>query len=36
LGYRRSEALTALRKAVQELGDSASVEKYIKAALNKM
>lgn len=36
LGYRRSEALTALRKAVQELGDSASVEKYIKVALNKM
>jgi len=36
LGYRRSEALAALRKAVQELGDSASVEKYIKAALNKM
>lgn len=36
LGYRRSEALKALRKAVQELGDSASVEQYIKTALNQM
>ena len=36
LGYRRAEALNALRKAVKELGDSAPVEKYIKAALNQM
>jgi len=36
LGYRRSEALKALRKAVQELGVSASVELYIKTALNHM
>jgi len=36
LGYRRAEALNALRKAVKELGDSVPVEKYIKAALNQM
>ncbi len=36
LGYRRAEALNALRKAAKELGDSAPVEKYIKAALNQM
>ncbi|HPC35555.1 MAG TPA: Holliday junction branch migration protein RuvA [Candidatus Marinimicrobia bacterium] len=36
LGYRRPEALNALRKAAKELGDSAPVEKYIKAALNQM
>ena len=36
LGYRRSEALSALRKAIQELGESAPVEKYIKTALNHM
>ena len=36
LGYRRAEALNALRKAVKELGDSAPVEKYIKAAHNQM
>lgn len=36
LGYRRYEALKALRKAYKELGDGEPVEKYIKAAISKM
>jgi Holliday junction DNA helicase RuvA len=36
LGYRRSEALLALKKAQKELGEGATLEQYIKLALNKM
>lgn len=36
LGYRRSEALSALKKARQQIGENATVEQYIKIALNKM
>ncbi len=36
LGYRRDESLKAVRKAYKELGDKASIEKFIKVALSKM
>jgi len=36
LGYRRADALSAFRKAIQELGNDATVEQYLKSALNKM
>lgn len=36
LGYRRYEALKALRKAYKEIGDGEPVEKYIKSAISKM
>ncbi|PIS27413.1 MAG: Holliday junction branch migration protein RuvA [Candidatus Marinimicrobia bacterium CG08_land_8_20_14_0_20_45_22] len=36
LGYRRSEALNALKKAHQQIGETGTVEQYVKVALNKM
>jgi len=36
LGYRRAEALNALKKASQELGTDTSVEAILKSALNNM
>lgn len=36
LGYRRGEALKALKKASQELGSEATVEAILKSALNNM
>ena len=36
LGYKRSAAIAALKKAGKELGPDESVESYIKVALNKM
>ncbi len=36
LGYRRQEAIQAIQKAIQELGEEATLEQYIKTALNKM
>ena len=36
LGYRRSEALKALRKASEQLGADASVEQILKSALKNM
>jgi len=36
LGYRRGEALNALKKASQELGTESSVEAILKSALNNM
>ncbi|MFA4838113.1 MAG: Holliday junction branch migration protein RuvA [Candidatus Neomarinimicrobiota bacterium] len=36
LGYRRSEALNALKKAHQQIGENGTVEQYVKVALNKM
>ncbi|MDD5766265.1 MAG: Holliday junction branch migration protein RuvA [Candidatus Marinimicrobia bacterium] len=36
LGYRRNEALNALKKAHQQIGENGTVEQYVKIALNKM
>lgn len=36
LGYRRAEAFAAVQKACQELGENASIEHLLKAALQKM
>ena len=36
LGYRRTEALNAIKRALKELDADASVEKILKVALNKM
>jgi len=36
LGYRRDESLRAVKRAYKELGDKASIEKFIKVALSKM
>jgi len=36
LGYRRDESLRSVKKAYKELGDKASIEKFIKVALSKM
>jgi len=36
LGYRRTEALKAIKRALKELDADASVEKILKVALNKM
>jgi len=36
LGYRRNEALNALKKAHQQIGENGTVEQYVKVALNKM
>jgi Holliday junction DNA helicase RuvA len=36
LGYRRTEALNAIKRALKELDADTSVEKILKVALNKM
>jgi len=36
LGYKQNDANKAINKAINELGSNATLEQYIKAALNKM